>query len=202
MSSLRDELTGVQTPKVSYTLLCPPGWTKLPPSALTDDAATASALQAMKGAGRADLVLEFRSMLSRLKSSLRDRGVFEVYVAPEREGAPMPAIIAVSPFVVPTGVTWNAALARLAKGGAVEAAPAEAEMHLIRRTSQFRDDSAAVHTDELTYVVPVPGGDQRRALVFQASVLSVDDENSAELARGLVFTCEAIMSTFRWVPAA
>ncbi|SFR84988.1 hypothetical protein SAMN05428970_3094 [Agromyces sp. CF514] len=202
MSSLRDELTGVTAPKVSYTLLCPPGWTKVPPAALTDEAVSAHALNAMRGAGRADLVLEFRTMLSQLKSSLRERGVFEVYVAPEREGVPMPAMIAVSPFVLPSGVTWDAALARLAKGGEVEVAPADVVMHLIRRRSEFRDASAAVKTDELMYVVPVPGGDGRRSLVFQVSVLSVDDENSAELAKGLVFACEAIMSTFAWVTAA
>ncbi|WP_022893894.1 hypothetical protein [Agromyces subbeticus] len=203
MSSLRDELTGVQTPKVSYTLLCPPGWTKVPPAALTDEGAIAVSLGAMKEAGRPDLVLQFRSMISRLKSALRERGVFEVYVAPEREpGAPMPAMLAVSPFVLPLGVTWNEALTRFAKGGAVEEATAEVELYVVRRRSEYRDESASVNTDELTFLAPVPGGDGRRALLFQYSVLSVDDENSAEMAKALLFIGEAIMSTFRWVAAA
>jgi len=203
VASLREELSGQTIPKTSYTLLCPPGWAKVPPAALVDDATTANALEQMKRAGRPDLVLGFKTMLSRLRASLRDRGVFEVYVAPEREpGAPMPALLAVSPLVIPTGVTWEAALARLAKNSVVEVPPAEVEMHLIRRHSDYRDESASVMTDELTYVVPVPDGDGRRALLFQYSVLSVADENSQEMAKGLIFIGEAIMSTFRWVPEA
>lgn len=203
MSSLRDELMGERAPKVSYTLLCPPGWTKVPPAALTDEAAIAKALAVMKDAGRPDLVLQFRSMISRLRVALRERGVFEVYVAPEREpGAPMPAMLAVSPFVLPLGVTWDAALTRFAKGGTVEAAAGEVELYVVRRRSEYRDESASVLTDELTFLAPVPEGDGRRALLLQYSVLSIDDENSAEMAKGLLFVGETIMSTFRWVAAA
>ena len=61
---------------------------------------------------------------------------------------------------------------------------------------------AVVQSQVLTYVAPVPGGDGRRALLFQYTVLSVDDENAAELAKGLVFVGEAIMSTLRWTAAA
>lgn len=203
MSSLRDELAGVKTPQISYTLLCPPGWTKVPPAALTEGAGVDSALAAMKAAGRPDLVLQLRTMLAQLKAGLRERGVFEVYVAPEREpGVPLPALLAVSPFVVPQGVTWAAAAARIAKGGTAELAPADVELHLVRRRSEYRDDSAVVRSDELTYLAPVPGGDGRRALILQYTVLSVDDENAAAVAEGLLFTGEAIMSTFRWVSAA
>jgi hypothetical protein len=203
MTSLRDELTGTTHPRVSYTLLCPPGWTKVPPAALTDDATVASALDTMKRAGRADLVLAFRSMLARLRTSLRERGVFEVYLAPQTDdGVPLPALLAVSPFVLPTGVTWDQALVRLARGGEVEDAPGEVQLHLIRARSEYRDDAAAVRSEVLTYVAPVPGGDGRRALLFQYTVLSVDDENAEELAKGLTFVGEAILSTLRWVPAA
>ncbi|WP_448810966.1 hypothetical protein [Agromyces bauzanensis] len=203
MTSLRDELVGTTQPAVSYTLLCPPGWAKVPPSALTDDATVQGALDTMKRAGRADLVLQFRSMLAQLRTTLRERGVFEVYVAPATEdGAPLPAMLTVSPLVVPTGVTWDQALARLAKGASVEEAPADVELHLIRTESEFRDEAAAVQSRLLTYVAPVPGGDGRRALLFQFTVLSVDHENAAELAEGLVFVGEAIMSTLRWKAAA
>lgn len=203
MTSLRDELTGERPPDVSYTLLCPPGWSKIPPTALTDEGAVASALAAMKGAGRADLVVQFRSMLARLKASLRERGVFDVYVAPEGEpGAPMPAMLTVSPFVLPTGVTWDAAITRIAKGGSIEEAIGEVELYLVRRRSEYSDESAVVQSEDLTYVAPLPGGDGRRALLFQFTVLSVDDENSAEMAKGLIFVGEAIMSTLRWVVPA
>jgi hypothetical protein len=203
MTSLRDELTGVTQPTVSYTLLCPPGWTKVPPAALTDDGAVANALETMRRAGRADLVLQFRSMLAQLRSSLRERGVFEVYVAPAtEEGAPMPALLTVSPFVLPSGVTWDQALARLAKGAPVEEAPGEVPLHVFRTDSEYRDEAAAVRSELLTYVAPVPGCDGRRALIFQYTVLSVDEENAAELAKGLVFVGAAIMSTLRWVSPA
>lgn len=203
MTSLRDELTGTTHRAVSYTLLCPPGWAKVPPAALTEDGAVASALDAMKRAGRADLVLQFRSMLAQLRTSLRERGVFEVYVAPETDdGVPLPALLTVSPFVLPTGVTWDQALVRLAKGAAVEEAAGEVELYVFRTDSEYRDDSAAVRSELLTYLAPVPGGDGRRALLFQYTALSVDDENAAELAKGLLFVGEAIMSTLRWVPAA
>ena len=202
MTSLRDELAGTTRPTVSYTLLCPPGWTKVPPAALTDDGVVGDALQTMKRAGRADLVLQFRGMLAQLRSSLKERGVFEVYVAPANdEGAPMPAMLTVSPFVLPAGVTWDQALARLARGAEVETAPAEVPVHVFRTDSEYRDDAASVRSEVVTYVAPVPGGDERRALVFQYTVLSVDDENAAELAKGLLFVGAAIMSTLRWVDA-
>lgn len=203
MTSLRDELTGTTHPAVSYTLLCPPGWTKVPPAALTEDGAVAGALDAMKRAGRADLVLQFRSMLSQLRVSLKERGVFEVYVAPQtEEGVPLPALLTVSPFVLPSGVTWDQALARLARGAGVEQAPGEVLLYLFRGRSEYRDESDAVRSELLTYVAPVPGGDGRKALLFQYTVLSVDDENAAELAKGLVFVGEAIMSTLRWAHPA
>lgn len=203
MGSLRDELTGVPTPRVSYTVLCPPGWAKIPPAALTEGPAVDAALATMKSAGRADLVLQLRSMLSQLRVAMRERGVFEVYVAPEREpGAPLPAVLAVSPFVLPQGVSWEVAVARMAKGGTPERAAGEVELHLVRRRSEYGDASATVLSEELTYLAPVPGGDGRRALILQYTVLSVADDNAVQLAKGLVITGEAIMSTFRWVEAA
>lgn len=203
MTSLRDELTGAAQPAARYTLLCPPGWSRVPPAVLTDESTVRPALDAMKRAGRADLVLQFRSMLSQLRTSLQERGVFEVYAAPATEdGVPLPAMLAVSPLVIPAGVTWDQALARLAKGRPVEAAAGEAELHLIRSDSRFSDDAATVQSRVLTYVAPVPGGDGRRALLFQYTVLTVDDEDAAQLAEGLVFVGEAIMSTLRWTAAA
>lgn len=203
MTSLRDELAGATQPAVSYSLLCPPGWVRMPPSALTDDAVVQGALDTMKRAGRADLVLQFRSMLAQLRTTLRERGVFDVYVAPATEdGVPLPGMLTVSPLVIPTGVSWDQALARLAKGAPVEEAPADVELHLIRTEAEFRDEAAAVQSRQLTWVAPLPGGDGRRALLFQFTVLSVDDENAGELARGLAFVGEAIMSTLRWRAAA
>ena len=203
MTSLRDELAGSPQPAASYTLLCPPGWSRVPPSALTDEGTVRQALDTMKRAGRADLVLQFRSMLAQLRTSLQERGVFEVYAAPATEdGVPLPAMLAVSPLVIPAGVTWDQALARLAKGRPVEAAPGEVELHLVRNESDYRDEAASVHSQLLTWVAPVPGGDGRRALLFQYTVLSVDDEGAAEVAKGLVFVGEAIMSTLRWTAAA
>lgn len=203
MTSLRDELIGAPQPAAAYTLLCPPGWAKVPPSALTDDAVVQRALDTMKRGGRADLVLQFRSLLAQLRTTLRERGVFEVYVAPATEdGVPLPAMLTVSPLVIPAGVSWEQALARLAKGAPVEQAPAEVELHLLRTESQYRDESASVRSRQLTYVAPVPGGDGRRALLFQFTVLSVDDENARELAEGLAFVGQAIMSTLRWRTAA
>ena len=72
---------------------------------------------------------------------------------------------------------------------------------MFRTDSEYRDDAASVRSEVVTYVAPVPGGDERRALAFQYTVLSVDDENAAELAKGLLFVGAAIMSTPRWVDA-
>ena len=183
MTSLRDELAGTTRPNVSYTLPVPARLDEVPPAALTDDGVVGDALQAMKRAGRADLVLQFRGTLAQLRSSLKERGVFEVYVAPANdEGAPMPAMLTVSPFVLPSGVTWDQALVRLARGAEVETAPAEVPLHVFRTDSEFRDDAASVRSEVVTYVAPV-GGDERRALVFQYTVLSVDDENAADSRR-------------------
>ena len=116
----------------------------------------------------------------------------------------MPAeVLTVSPFVLPAGVTWDQALVRLARGAEVETAPAECLRACLphRLRVPRRRGIRALPESAMTYVAPVPGGDERRALVFQYTVLSVDDENAAELAKGLLFVGAAIMSTLRWVDA-
>ncbi|MBU4464918.1 MAG: hypothetical protein KKH75_03620, partial [Actinobacteria bacterium] len=119
MTSLREELGARPNAATPYTILCPPGWRRVAPSDVADGAAAQSALAAMKSAGRADLVLQVRGMLSRYRAAVRESNAFDAYLAPLIDGVPIPASMIVAPLVLPPGVSWEQALARLSRGADV-----------------------------------------------------------------------------------
>lgn len=204
MNALRDELGGSpSTSATPYTLLCPPGWRRMPAAALADDAMTAPALAQLKGAGRADLVLQFRGLLTRYRAAIRESGAFQVYLAPTVDGIPLPATILVSPFVLPSATTWDAALLRLGRGSAVEEADfTETRMWVWSGDERMADDAAVMVGRSTHYLVPTPEDGSRRALHFQLTVLVADSPETRPLVEPLLATGDLIMSTMRWVDAS
>ncbi|MFK4834635.1 hypothetical protein ACI3KY_02780 [Microbacterium sp. ZW T2_14] len=213
--SLRDELLGVEKPAPTaptpYRLLCPAGWRRVPTSVLADEMAEA-AVARFKEAGRPDLVLQMRGMISQLRSALRASRAFDAYLPPLIRGNPLPAVLTVAPFVRPAEVSWDAAIRRLARNAPVDM-PEFTETTMWRWTRDEQMDGEpgepALRTRVRHYVVPVEGeADTRRALHFVFTVMNLDgvslpDEpaapDAAAVTEVLLETGDVILSTMRWV---
>ncbi len=202
MSSLREELGGAPvTTATPYTILCPPGWRRMPAAALADDAMTSSALAQLKAAGRPDLIVQLRGMLARYRAAIRESGAFQVYLAPlVGEGIPLPAVMLVSPFVLPDTVGWPEALVRLARGAQVDDADfTETPMWVWRAEERTSDEHAGMVGRSAHYLVPASETGARRALHFHFTVMVADDPQAHALVEPLMATGDLIMSTMRWV---
>ncbi|WP_169580736.1 MULTISPECIES: hypothetical protein [Microbacterium] len=202
--SLRDDLGGGRAVPTPYTILCPPGWRRIAPEDLWDGPAKEAALERLKAAGRADLVLQLRGLLAQYRRAAKESKVFEVYVPPSVEDeAPLPAVLQVSPFVLPATTSWDEALARLARGAAVEQADfTETPMWVWRRDGRVADQETTIASRDSYFMVPVPEDSPRRALLFQHSVLVPGGEEGPAAAETLVLLGDAIMSTMHWRTAA
>lgn len=213
--SLRDELLGVErtpTAPTPYRLLCPTGWRRVPTSVLADEMAE-SVVAKFKEAGRPDLVLQMRGLVSQLRSALRSSRAFDAYLPPLIQGQPLPAVLTVAPLVRPLDVSWDAAIGRLARHAPVDV-PEFTETPMWRWT---RDEQMAgepgepvLRTRVRHYVVPVAGEDDtRRALHFVFTVMNLDgmsppgepaDDGAAAITEALLETGDVILSTMRWLP--
>lgn len=200
MSALRDELGAGPAVPTPYTILCPPGWRRVAPQELWDGPATRAALERVKAAGRADLMLQLRAMLAQYRRAATESRVFEVYVPPAADGeAPVPAILQVSPFVLPSGTSWEQALGRLSHGSAVEPADfTETRMWVWRREARVADDETEMTSRDAYFMVPVAEENPRRALLFQYSVLVPPAGVGDAEVESLVLLGDVIMSTMHW----
>lgn len=214
MAGLRDELRGTATAPTPYRMLCPPGWQRLSPKNVVGDAATA-VIDALKAAGRPELVLELRRLLTDFTQASRRAQTVDVYLAPAAEDAPLPATMLVNRFRLPDGVSWETACARLAQGAEVWQAdftetlmwtwvtenPAGAG-GLAGVGGSAPADSVPLLNRVTHYLVPVPEEPSERALYFQYSLLEVPLEHylDGEARRTSVRVLgDLMMSTMRWV---
>lgn len=205
MSDLRAELAGRPATATPYTILCPPGWQRIPPSDLVEGAAVDRALATIKSTGRADLMLQYRGILSRLRTALRESKAFDAYLAPITEDGPIPAMMVVSPFVLPGGITWDQALLRLSKGAQVEDADfTETPMWFWRRDEAVPESDGQFVASASSYIVPVPDeGPAGRALHFRFTVLAPPGDTAPDGLHALTAIGDLMMSTMRWrVPRA
>ncbi|UYK39555.1 hypothetical protein [Microbacterium terricola] len=194
---------GVRPGPTPFTLLCPPGWQRIPAEALLAEDATQAVFGAIRDAGRADIALQMRALLTQYRRAIRELRVFEIYLPPVADGVRLPAALMISPVVLPVGVDWDAALVRLSRGLPVEQADfTETPMWVWRREDWFGDERE-VRVREATYFVPVhEDAPARRALRFQYTVLTPPTAEGDEAARQLLDIGDLVMSTMRWQQAA
>lgn len=200
MSSLREELGGRPVDPTPFSILCPPGWRRVPPASLAEESLAQPVLDALRAQGRPDLVLQLRSMLARYRRSVKESRAFDAWLAPlVDDGVPMPATLLVSPLVLPSGSAWNAALSRMSKGAQVDLADfTETSMWMWRRDERMADEAAVMVGRATHYIVPTPEADARRALHFQFTVLVADDPEATAMIEPLETVGDLMMSTFMW----
>lgn len=198
----------------SYRLLCPAGWRRVPPAALADVFGEI-AVAKLKEAGRPDLVLQMRGMVSQLRASMRATHVFDAYLPPLIDGNPQPAVLTVAPFARPEGVSWTDAVARAGRNAAVDI-PEFTETRMWRWTrdesSERSAEDPAIRTRVRHYVVPASEDEaERRGLHFVHTVLVADDPHPAisekqatpsRVTEVLLETGDVILGTLRWVTPA
>lgn len=199
MNALRDELGAA--PRTPYTLLCPPGWRRVDPQDVVSGPGADDALAAVQRAGNPTLYVQLRAMISRYRQAMRATKVFDVYLPPALDdGVPLPASLLVSPFVLPTGIGWDAALARLAGPSRVDrAAFAQTPMWVWRRAETMTDDSGTITAKESVFLAPVPDESVHRALRFQFTALAPPTDDGDEKADQLLAIGDLMMGTMRWV---
>ena len=215
--SLRDELAGrpAEAPRPApYRILAPAGWQRVPASALPEVFGEL-AVDRLKQAGRPDLVLQMRGMLSQLRRQMRSAHVFEAYLPPLIDGTPQPAVLTAAPFVRPVDVPWDAAVARAA-GTAEVVEPEFTETFMWRWVKDAAGGPGGageptIRTRAHHYVIPVAKDDaERRGLHFVHTVLATDEQvapvspaqvTPARLTEALLDTGDLILSTFRWSAA-
>lgn len=200
MTDLRSEL-GVAPPPARYRILCPPGWRRVGPEALLGDEATAGFRAEAARAGRGELVRELDELLEAGRAAMRSHRITEVYVGPaDEQGLRAPATLSVAPLALPTGVTLDAALARIGGGAAApELDGARERMHVLEREAPH-GEQRELTAHSLIAVAPVPSSSDRRALVLTFTALSADDA-SRGTAADLLDVGRIMLMTFRWSAA-
>ena len=186
---------------IQYSILCPPGWTRVPARAIAEAEGVSAAFDRLRAAGRADLWMQLRHLLARYRRGVAESGAFETYMPPLIDGVMIPAVMVVSPLTRPPGVPWPAALARLSRGIEVRQADfTPVPMWTWRTAGRLPIDGEALSNAQARYVVPVPSeGEALRALSFDMTVLTPPDGKGADGTDALLLLGDLMLSTMRWL---
>jgi len=187
-----------------FRLVLPPGWVRHVPTnaAQQEDVRKASAI--FMQAGRPDLDAEFRTMMAQVNQVMRNTKVFAVY---RQQDVPMEELLPLSI----TASLLTAAHGKNLDGWVTEAFRLRGAVflddhvkHIVRWVTEAKRPSGASSIDgvgghTITYVVPVPGTQRRKALVFTSTIVIPDgDVLPAEVLDELALLSDSIVSTFAW----
>jgi hypothetical protein len=163
-------------------------------AAQQEDVRKASAI--FMQAGRPDLDAEFRTMMAQVNQVMRNTKVFAVY---RQQDVPMEELL---PLSITASLLTAAHGENLDGWGAVFLD--DHVKHIVRWVTEAKRPSGASSIDgvggrTITYVVPVPGTQRRKALVFTSTIVIPDgDVLPAEVLDELALLSDSIVSTFAW----
>lgn len=188
----------------AFRLVLPPGWVAHLPtnSGQREDVRKASAV--FMQAGRPDLDAEFRTMMAQANQGMRRTKVFAIY---RQENVPLeellPLSITASALDSPDAENLDAWVTEAFRlRGAVFLD--ENLKHIVRWSAATARPAGASAIDgvggrTVTYIIPVPGTQRRKALVFTSTVVIPDgDIIPAEVLDGIELLSDAMISTFAW----
>lgn len=182
-----------------FTIAMPPGWRQY----LVDDEGrkelTAQLSRRFKELGRPDLDVEGRMLIGEQWRKMQAARVSAVYLpGPGENELVLPISIAVRQHQALAQRDFEASVCDFA-GVPVERF--ETPIGLVlrwSRASRGEGELAEVHSTQLGYAFRLPGGeDERRGMIFIASITHLDETSSAMLAL-LMEGVDLIMETFRW----
>ena len=201
--SLRDELIGAPRTLPPYQIVLPSGWREYSADDTTEQALLEQAKARLRSQHRPDLAAQLTQASRDAFARMRQSNTIAFYLqadAPDEQI--MPISITASRLVAPDGGTLDAQVSDLVRNRGAEAF--NDDMVLVRwQVSSTRQLGAErVGTLSISYLAPIPGTMRREGLQFVAVILhpvglEADDPGLARLT----FVCDAIMSTFAWMPA-
>jgi hypothetical protein len=187
-----------------FRFVLPPGWVRRMPTSAgqQEDVRKASAI--FMRAGRPDLDAEYRTMMAQAGQGMRRTKVFAIY---RQENVPLeellPLSITASALDAPDGGnldSWVSEAFRTRGASFLD----ENLRHIVRWASEpQRPEGAAaingVSGRTLTYAIPVPGTNRRKALVFTSTIV-IPDGNviSEDVLGGIELLSDSMVSTFAW----
>lgn len=179
-----------EAPPRAWSMLAPPGWQRR----RADDVIAQNPLMDIerraRDAGRADLVLQARSLAAELRSSLREGRVLELYLPATMEAAEAaPASLAIALYRTEEGVSPEAAAARIAKSRPVERVEDAGALHFRFSAESSRYGAEGLHASHTLAVFPRPASTGGLLATFTAlhdgsgaeSVLALGDVMLASL---------------------
>ena len=184
-------MTGQVAP-TAWSILAPPGWRRMRADELRQGDPLGDFVRAAREAGRADLVLQARSLVAELRSQASASALVELYLPATAEAAELaPASLTLSRYRTEEGVQPRAAAERMAKARPVEEVDDAGALQFRFRAESSRGADQGVHGSHLLSVLPRPGSADGLLATFTA----LHDGSGAD---ALLALGEVMLSSFTW----
>jgi len=139
-------------------MLAPPGWQRRRAEELLTHNPLAGFEKQARDAGRADLVLQARSLAAELRSSIRAGKVLEMYMPATLEATEAaPASLTIAHYRTDAGVSAEDAAARIAKARPLERVDGTGALHFRFRAESPRYAAEGLHASHTMAVFPRAG---------------------------------------------
>lgn len=190
-----------------FRFVLPPGWVQRAPTnaAQEEDVRRASAI--FRQAGRPDLDAEFRGLMAQTAQAMARTKVFAIY---RQEGVELdemvPMSITASALSAPDGENLDGWVGDAFRTKGAEFLDEESRQIVRWRSAPARPAGSrrieGVGGRTLTYIIPAPGTQRRKALVFTTTIVQPDgDVVPDEVADVIELLSDAMISTFAWESA-
>lgn len=204
MNDLRVEMQYGVPP---FRIALPPGWRRRAAASETEKADLARASALFRQAGRPDLEAEYRAMMSRVRQGMASAKVFAIYRQEDVEAEELlPMSITASAVEGENGGNldpWISEAFRLRGAEFLEDAK-----HVVRWEGDAAraprgSDLEQVTGRTVTYVLPIPGTNRSRGLVFTTTILTPDSATiTADAIAAMELLSDLMISTVAWEQAA
>jgi len=187
-----------------FRFMLPPGWVEHAPTNAAQEQDVTRASELFKRANRPDLDAEFRTLMAQVNQAMARTKVFAVYRQQDVElDELMPMSITASALSGVDGANLDSWVAEAFHSKGAQFLD-EDSPHIVRWRSDSGVPSGArriegVDGRNLTYVIPVPGTQRKKALVFTTTIVIPDGgQLREEVVDSLELLSDAMISTFAW----
>ena len=187
----------------AFRLLFPVGWSRHDVSAAAERDLLDRMRLRIKPLARPDLEFQLTAAVKSVFRQLAEKDGIAIYLPTDvDEDGVLPVSITASRLTDPAGRVLDDQVAVLFREHGADFLGSDRS--IIRWRRRFRNvptlDGAG--SEQINYLIPVPGTDRRAALLFSTSIAqdAAVDMDDDELHR-LITLSDAIIATFSWVPA-
>ncbi|QMU97094.1 hypothetical protein FVO59_07535 [Microbacterium esteraromaticum] len=187
------------TALTGFRIMMPPGWSQYRVDEESRQRFVAKVSERAKALGQPEFDVRLRMLANSQWRRLEQTRTHSIYLADrEVEGlAHLPLSIAVRQQVAPVGADFAAGLRGLTTAEIVTHDTAIGPIQRWESTVEGTGDLAGITTRSVGYGFALPGEQERRGLVFIASLPYPDDADPL-LVDAAIELSDSIMETFRW----